>query len=138
MRVRVVFRAVSVPFVLLMFANMLRCTEQLYLPYAVALALATAFSLWNHRLLFGKPFAGVGARLLAGVGLGTASGVLVVLVPWVAWTAAGPGPGVAGAAIVAAFSALNAGLARTAPPELWCARYVLLSWAAAGVALLLP
>ena len=47
-RVRVVFRAISIPLVVLLFANMLHREERLYLPFLAALAAVLVLSLRNH------------------------------------------------------------------------------------------
>ena len=47
-RVRVVFRTISIPLVVLLFANMLHREARLYLPFLASLATVLALSLRNH------------------------------------------------------------------------------------------
>ena len=60
-RVRLVFRAVLVPLLLLVTGNMLFCGDLLYVPFVGAVATALGISLWNH-VMERNPTMGNGRR----------------------------------------------------------------------------
>lgn len=62
-RVRVLFRVLVIPLLLLVTGNMLRRGPEFYAPFVAALAVVLAFGLWNHAVWAWRP-AGVRRRVL--------------------------------------------------------------------------
>lgn len=79
-RVRLMFRAIAVPTLLLVIGNMFEAGSTMYAPFLVAMAAVLSFILLNHRLM-AKP--GDSARR-AGVAAQAAviSSVIVLIPPW--------------------------------------------------------
>ncbi|MBN1669541.1 MAG: hypothetical protein JXR37_00810 [Kiritimatiellae bacterium] len=79
-KVRLVFRAVLIPLVILVTDNMLVLAGRLYGPFLAALTLVAAFCIWNH-VLWTCELRGL-RRVTWALGAGLAAWAAVCLPPW--------------------------------------------------------
>ncbi len=137
-RVRTLFRAVLLPLLLLVTANMWGIGDLLYAPFVGALGAVVAFSLWNRTLL-ATPLAGWRRRAGAVCG-GAAAALLVGLAPALAAGVGWRAVGVLVALVVAAGGVDDAFLEEGGagdPDRLWGARRMGLTALVAGALLAL-
>ncbi|HOW97454.1 MAG TPA: hypothetical protein P5567_02500 [Kiritimatiellia bacterium] len=138
-RVRILFRVLVIPLLLLVTGNMLRRGPEFYAPFVTAMAVVLAFGLWNHVLWARRP---AGARRRALLWLAALAAWAVEIVP--AWLLLPGRPATSGlwlpAGLVLAASALDDLLLGPDPSfegeRAWPAWRLVLA-AAAGAAVLL-
>jgi len=139
-RVRLVFRAVLAPFMLLTIGNMFRIGPLFYVPFLGTCACVLAITLWNH---VGGPTGGTAlalpGRIAATAAVGSAAAAVVLALPLLlspllsGFAAAGVG------ATVALASAVNGTVQRGRSPadDPWGGLQLGLAFATGGLLLLL-
>ena len=139
-RVRLVFRAVLAPFMLLTIGNMFRIGPLFYVPFLGTCACVLAITLWNH---VGGPTGGTAlalpGRIAATAAVGSAAAAVVLALPLLlspllsGFAAAGVG------ATVALASAVNGTVQRGRSPadDPWGGLQIGLAFATGGLLLLL-
>jgi len=137
-KVRIVFRAVIVPFLLLIAANLLDLMSAFYAPFIASLIAVLTFSLWNH-ILYHRPPARA-RRRFAALCVATGSWAVLGVIPW-AITRGPTSTLLAVGAAAIAVAALNDVLIGREPrfgaEQIWTASRVILTLAAAAAVQLL-
>jgi phytol kinase len=135
-RVRIMFRVLAIPLVILIFANVFHWEDLLFLPFVASLSAVATMSLTQH-LLIHRPIDAAWPRRARSLGMCFAAAAVICL-PAVWLIPALPAAGVIAALIVTALCGPILDLLTNGrPPDevtrLWTARHIFLTALAAGI-----
>jgi dolichol kinase len=136
-KVRIVFHALVIPLLILIVGNMFGLNSFLYAPFVAAVAIVTAFSVWNHvvpRTVFASRLMRTVAALFAAAG-----SYIIVALPAVLLSGRSPRSVMIPAAVAIAMGAVHDRVRKDNLPEekVWCAYHLALTALAAVIIILL-